>query len=197
MPHASVICWLLRDGPGTHCTTIHSCRPLIGLGLLLVLGLGCTRPASPPAAAARDAAAGPSATPAVANSLPAAPASHPVAGAAPAPAGGTCRPPPRALGQDWGIPGWTGSGACARGARLWADVPPADRDCQSDADCVLLEAHTCFQLAVASRAAEKYRSAKPCPNPAAGPCARRPMAAACRDGCCGLASPARRPGTAR
>jgi hypothetical protein len=122
------------------------------------------------------------------GAVPAAPAAVTAAPPASAPAAGAPTPRCRPLRTDAmiGQAGWTGSKRCAAGARLWADIPDVDRACRGDADCALLEAHTCFRLAVAKTAAARYRRETPCQNPAAGPCWLGRHAVACREGCCTL-----------
>jgi hypothetical protein len=141
---------------------------------------GCTNPAPAAIVTAVDAAAG----------RPEAPVPAPDVGTPPdaaagdaAFAAGVCRPKLPASGMG-GNAGWPGGKACAEGSRLWNEGPASDRSCTTDDDCVLVEAHTCFRIAVAREAVGRYRRSTPCVNPASGPCARRPGAAVCKNSCC-------------
>lgn len=90
-------------------------------------------------------------------------------------------------GSGSGLAGWAGSAACAEGARRWGHIPAADRSCGSDTDCALLEAHTCFRIAVRAGVAEDYRAHRPCVSPNAGACGSTwTWGVQCKAGCCVL-----------
>ena len=82
------------------------------------------------------------------------------------------------------IGGWDGTSSCKEGRRRWADAPSADMACAADADCVHVEAATCFHIAVRREAEAHYKEVTPCPNPGAGACVSLPMKAVCLGGCC-------------
>jgi hypothetical protein len=97
---------------------------------------------------------------------------------------------PQAWGHNIGSAGDVAR--CDRAATIWANVPHADRVCQSDADCVPIVANgNCFRDALnRSGAAKPLYRATPCGNPAAGACAgpRDGWKTRCYRGCCQVIS---------
>ncbi len=85
------------------------------------------------------------------------------------------------------LDGITHTPTCNRIATQWANLPAADRACETDADCVVFtDDARCHATTLTRRAAPRYTP--PCGRPDAGPCGggRVPAAARCSHGCCVL-----------
>src|SRR6188768_758527 len=94
----------------------------------------------------------------------------------------TTKPPPiatRPACEASQVGGYGGTPECATVANTV--ITPADRTCESNADCIRLGPH-CAPFAIRSDRTDAY-SAVPCTDPASGQCPP-PCAAICREGCC-------------
>jgi hypothetical protein len=202
---------------------MHRFAPLLGALVLQLLGCGAgaspepTTPASEPAAVV-EAAPAPVAVAEMAPQ-PAATPSRTVAAPDPAPAGTVARTRRHRLVVQattradlaegtaclpLSIEGWDGDAACAARARVWAEVPGADRACGDDADCrPVVAGHCRFSALNAGGAAQPRYAEAACGGPNEGMCIpgweASPPTVTCVAGCCATAdeASARRVGAER